>query len=112
MLVGDVYLLRTGLVTDSPMLSAGRPVFSSVIATRLCQVSRAQRPTSARSAGVGYQLPLRSAAGSWFPAYVALAVLPTRAAAPAAVSRVRRLMLAVICVSRCLFDASDGDALC
>src|SRR6266699_2982425 len=111
MLVGDVYLLRTGLVTDSPMLSAGRPVFSSVIATMLRQVSRAQRPTSARSAGVGCQLPLSSSAGLYVVPADADAVVPTRAVAPAAVSRVRRLMLAVIHVSRQLFEARDGDAL-
>ncbi len=98
MLVGEVYLLRTGFVTDSPMLSAGRPVFSSVIATRLRQVSRAQRPTSARSERLGCQPPFSRAAGSGVPAYE-LVVRPAdaaRAVPPVTASSVRRLMLAVI----------------
>ena len=43
MLVGEVKPERLPGASDSEMLSAGRPVAGTVIASRLCQVSRAQR---------------------------------------------------------------------
>src|SRR3954452_15435127 len=113
MLVGEVYLLRTGLVTESPMLSAGRPVRSSVIATKLRQVSRAQRPTRALSSRLGFQPAFSNSAGEGVPPKAGV-VVPIRAAAPAAppaAKRVRRLMLAVILSPEGLFESCDGDAL-
>jgi len=96
MLVGEVYLLRTGFVTDSPLLSAGRPVRSSVMATRLRQVSRAHRPARARSPGLGTHPPFSSWAGAGVPPYADDPAAPATASAPLEASKVRRLMKAVI----------------
>src|SRR5659263_10404 len=57
MFVGDVYPDRDAADSSASMLSAGRPVLSSVIAANDAQVSVAQRWRSARSARVSEPVP-------------------------------------------------------
>src|ERR671913_503518 len=55
MFVGDVYPERSPGASDAGMLSAGSPVSGSVMASRLCQVSAAQR--CRRDRGTGAERP-------------------------------------------------------
>src|SRR3954469_10412510 len=110
MLVGEVEPERSPAARDAGMLSAGRPVFGSVIATRLRQVSAAHVRTVALSRErTAFALLSRKVVAADAVAEGASAKAATEAAPPT--SRERRLGVCTVFGVRSVRSGRSGMGL-